>query len=206
MDITIRSAQPGDVKAVVPLLYASGPHEFDYVYTTAGTSAHEYLAFAFPTGRGFSSYHICTVAEVDGEVIGIAACHSGWDNSSIDRGNIANMWRYYSIRDFLAVAQRGLRIATTMPPPDKDTDYISQVGVKEEFRGRGVGTALVRHLIGLARQKGRRKCALDVAVTNPEAQRLYERLGFRVVQENRWKYRQTHPDVPDQRRMEMVLT
>jgi ribosomal protein S18 acetylase RimI-like enzyme len=44
-----------------------------------------------------------------------------------------------------------------------------------------------------------------VAVTNPRAQILYERLGFRVVEETRSHVASTAVKVPDVRRMEMFL-
>ena len=73
------------------------------------------------------------------------------------------------------------------------------------MRGRGIGTALLTDQIEMARSKGFRRCALDVAVTNPRAQVLYERLGFRVVGERKWHITSSAVHVPDMRRMEMLL-
>ena len=43
---------------------------------------------------------------------------------------------------------------------------------------------------------------LDVAMTNPDAQRLYQRLGFEVVAERRSALVNAQGRVPDHRRMQ----
>jgi ribosomal protein S18 acetylase RimI-like enzyme len=48
------------------------------------------------------------------------------------------------------------------------------------MRGQGVGARFMRHLLEGFDAKRHRCAALDVAVTNPRAQLLYERLGFAV--------------------------
>ena len=54
------------------------------------------------------------------------------------------------------------------------------VAVQPEYRGRGVGTALLRALISRGTEVGYRAMSLSVDARNP-ALRLYERLGFQVV-------------------------
>jgi ribosomal protein S18 acetylase RimI-like enzyme len=52
------------------------------------------------------------------------------------------------------------------------------IGVVVEARGRGIGSALLDALLGLAREHGFRALSLAVDRQNP-ARRLYERKGFR---------------------------
>jgi ribosomal protein S18 acetylase RimI-like enzyme len=87
-----------------------------------------------------------------------------------------------------------------MPAPNRGQLLIRYLAVSPDMRGKGVGTALLTDAIGRARDGGLQRCVLDVAVTNPRAQLLYERLGFRVTREQRLNDR-----VPDQRRMELAL-
>ena len=51
------------------------------------------------------------------------------------------------------------------------------IGVRPEWRGRGIGTALLGALIERARREGVRALSLSVEPDNP-ARRLYERHGF----------------------------
>jgi RimJ/RimL family protein N-acetyltransferase len=52
-----------------------------------------------------------------------------------------------------------------------------------DWRGRGVGTALMEHAIAWAREQGLHKLALDVFAHNEPALALYRKLGF--VEEGR---------------------
>jgi len=68
--------------------------------------------------------------------------------------------------------------------------YIYGVRVRPEYRNRGVGTELM--LAAEAELLDRRYtyATLNVGRDNPKAQRLYERLGYRVVapESGRWSY------------------
>lgn len=59
--------------------------------------------------------------------------------------------------------------------------YIEAIAVAPEARGRGIGTLLLDNVTGYAREKGYPHLTLEVVNTNPNAQRLYEREGFKVV-------------------------
>ena len=58
--------------------------------------------------------------------------------------------------------------------------YVADLQVLPELQGRGIGTAVLRGLIDEAVERGV-ALALAVLPANPRAQRLYDRLGFRVV-------------------------
>ncbi|MEZ7813255.1 MAG: ribosomal protein S18 acetylase RimI-like enzyme [Paracoccaceae bacterium] len=60
---------------------------------------------------------------------------------------------------------------------------VDTIAVIPEVRGRGVGGALLEKLCILARAKGHYQIALDVAINNHAAQRLYLRHGFERVAE-----------------------
>lgn len=62
---------------------------------------------------------------------------------------------------------------------NENTPEIS-VAVVEEYRARGVGTALMSALISEAQQQGFRTLSLSVETDNP-ALELYERVGFQTV-------------------------
>ena len=66
--------------------------------------------------------------------------------------------------------------------PDDETEagefYLDSVGVLEQFRGHGVGSALLKAMTAKAHAEGHTDVALIVDQDNPEAERLYARLGF----------------------------
>ncbi|MBI2423118.1 MAG: GNAT family N-acetyltransferase [Candidatus Hydrogenedentes bacterium] len=62
-----------------------------------------------------------------------------------------------------------------------DTGFVLQLVVAPEFQGRGYAKALLHALATVYREAGYRRMALGVTCDNP-ALRLYEKLGFRVIQ------------------------
>jgi ribosomal protein S18 acetylase RimI-like enzyme len=73
-------------------------------------------------------------------------------------------------------------IATAMGATDEDPRmaYIEDLGVVRRWRRRGLGTALLLSLLGVLRQLGFERAALDVdADSLTGATRLYERVGFK---------------------------
>jgi ribosomal protein S18 acetylase RimI-like enzyme len=62
-----------------------------------------------------------------------------------------------------------------------DEMRIVDIALLPEYRGHGIGTALLRDLLAAAAREGRR-LSIHVEVNNP-ARRLYERLGFAQVEE-----------------------
>ncbi|KAH8423919.1 peptide alpha-N-acetyltransferase MAK3 [Aspergillus melleus] len=56
--------------------------------------------------------------------------------------------------------------------------YIAMLAVREEFRGRGIATKLVRMAIDAMIERDADEIALETEITNTAAIKLYERLGF----------------------------
>jgi ribosomal protein S18 acetylase RimI-like enzyme len=61
--------------------------------------------------------------------------------------------------------------------------WIAGVGVAAPHRGQGVGEALMREVLDVARSRRLREVWLEVMVQNEPAIRLYEKLGFRHERE-----------------------
>jgi len=62
-----------------------------------------------------------------------------------------------------------------------DEIHINNVAVRPEYRGRGMGTAVIHRVFAEARVLGARRATLEVRASNGGARRLYERLGFYVA-------------------------
>ena len=59
--------------------------------------------------------------------------------------------------------------------------YLSFVSVRDDFRGKGVGTELLNKVCEISRSKCMTTIGLNVVSTNSSAIRFYEGLGFNVV-------------------------
>ena len=66
--------------------------------------------------------------------------------------------------------------------------HLLNVCVREEFRNRGFGRALMAHLLALAAGAGAAVVFLEVRPANTAAVRLYETLGFRQIGVRRGYY------------------
>lgn len=72
-----------------------------------------------------------------------------------------------------------------------DEIHINNVAMRPKFRGLGIGTALLNHVLAEARNLGARRATLEVRASNEGARRLYDRLGFYVAGTRRNYY--SHP-------------
>ena len=59
-----------------------------------------------------------------------------------------------------------------------DEVHINNVAIRPTYRGMGMGTALLQHVLAEGRRLGARRATLEVRASNIGARRLYERLGF----------------------------
>jgi ribosomal protein S18 acetylase RimI-like enzyme len=65
-----------------------------------------------------------------------------------------------------------------------DSGYVSGLGVKQAFQGKGLGEALLRHAIQINSELGRSKLCLSVDAGNESgALRLYEKVGMKPISE-----------------------
>lgn len=55
------------------------------------------------------------------------------------------------------------------------------IAVHNDYRGRGIATALVEKLVVQLREKGNYQLTLEVRISNETAKKLYEKLGFLEV-------------------------
>jgi ribosomal-protein-alanine N-acetyltransferase len=69
-----------------------------------------------------------------------------------------------------------------------DEIHINNVAVLPPFRGLGIGTALMRHVLEEGRKLGAKRATLEVRASNAIALRVYERLGFYVAATRRNYY------------------
>lgn len=84
--------------------------------------------------------------------------------------------------DGAVVARAELKLAGCAAEPVQachpGVPEINGLDVVDRLQGRGIGTAVIRHLAGLAVDRGFDWIGLGVEPTNDGARRLYERLGF----------------------------
>ena len=122
-------------------------------------------------------------ALLDGRVVGVAGMqYRGrrfyvvpWRVWRREFGVVGGLWRWLWFR----LGQRFVH-------PAADALRVDGIAVSAAARGLGVGTQLMAALAAHARAIGLRAVELEVVDTNPDARRLYERLGFVVLKDHHY--------------------
>jgi ribosomal protein S18 acetylase RimI-like enzyme len=204
--LTFRAASRADVADAVPLIYSSGPAAFDYVFNNGGTrDAQAFLRFAYLHGGGEFGWRAHRIAEMGGQVVAVGAAFDGRTVTRFTIAGALQIWGFYGAIRAWGVMVRGLRVEAIIRPPHAQEYYLCHLGVREEMRGRGIGAHFIGHLLEGLDAKRHRCATLDVAVTNPRAQLLYERLGFEVEALRASKLQNRRGRVADHYRMSRPL-
>ena len=126
--------------------------------------------------RNFKKGDQKAIAEIENECFS-----SPWSEAAIletiENGGFYTVFE----QDGKIVGYAGLQIVL-------DEGYITNIAVTEEFRGRGIGSALIESLKSIALEKGLRFISLEVRRSNNGAIVLYKKHGFKQVGERRGFY------------------
>lgn len=61
------------------------------------------------------------------------------------------------------------------------------ISLYEEYRGKGIGTRLMKSMLKLLKDKGYKRASLSVQKNN-YAVEMYKKVGFRIIDENKEEY------------------
>jgi ribosomal protein S18 acetylase RimI-like enzyme len=179
--LSIRPASQEDATLASKLLFLSmGAELADYLFGGAHLPVEEILAGLFLLPGNRFSMDAVDVAVWEGQPAGTLASFPGWQFHRRELLIGLGLLRVCGLRDVVRLSVRALSIANGVETY-RDEYYLANMAVFPNFQGRGIGSALLEHAEKKARQVGLGKCSLIVDIENPEAQRLYERFGYRVV-------------------------
>ncbi len=133
--------------------------------------------------QGFNP-RFCWVAMRGDELAGIA----GYKNS---QGSLTGgiSWRLLQTELGYRGALRALAILALLDREHTPGELLLDgICVAANMRGQGVGSQLLQQLIQYAEREGYQRLRLDVINTNPDAKRLYQRMGFNVTATESFAY------------------
>jgi len=195
-----------DVAAAVPLMHASGPYSFDYVFcSTYQTQGTAYLAKAFVKSDIEFSYRHHLGLYLDGELVALGCIKTAKQNVSFMLAALRSFFTHYSFLNACGVIWRGLRTEAVIRPPAKGVAVLCNLGVDASQRGQGLGSLLIAALEQRALAMGYSTVELDVAKNNPQAKALYIRLGYELKHINHSKLQSKFGFVPSHTRMNKTL-
>ena len=164
----IREARKDEAPVIAELLMMAWPVED--IMASNGISyeeLHETVTAIVSLPASIYSYEHTFVAEVDGRVAGAMCGYDGADYQALKQ----------PIVDALGEDSEFARLQET----EAGEYYLDSVCVHPDFRGRGIGSKLFEAQIARAAEQGHSRVGLIVDVDKPEAEALYERLGFRYL-------------------------
>lgn len=115
------------------------------------------------------SWKCALVTEVEGVVAGAIVGYDGALLGELREGT------------YVVIQERIGRTPTIPDETEAGEFYLDSVGVLPEFRGLGIGRALVGALAEKAFAEGHKQVGLIVDFGNPQAEKLYASLGFERV-------------------------
>ncbi|MEE4249643.1 MAG: GNAT family N-acetyltransferase [Alcanivoracaceae bacterium] len=175
-----------DADNIAIMAHSAAPEIFNYFYDTPDASALDFIAYEYRSGRGMCGYKQMTLAITEeGEVVGTVSFYNLTDYMRMSLGTAVNILSFYGLVTGLRVIARTLHAPSALRTPGMKEMYLCNLGVKAGIRGAGIGSRLLTHQATIAREMGYPRMSLDVDTQNPNAQRLYERLGFKVVKANK---------------------
>ena len=132
----------------------------------------DYMCVLAEIARGDAtqySWRNAIIAEIDGNVAGAVV---GYDGAHL-----------YALREgtFAVLRQSVGRVPNIVDETEPGEYYLDSVGVLPEYRGCGVGRALVEAFCDKAFAEGRPRVGLIVDYDNPVAEKLYTLLGFKRI-------------------------
>ena len=105
----------------------------------------------------------------------------GWDEARQEESFAG----WFKPDEVSVITADGADVGWIQQRPDRDAIFLGSIYVIPAMQRRGIGTHVIRTLIGLAKERSQ-AVTLAVMKINP-AVGLYERLGFRITGEDEYK-------------------
>ncbi|MDD7911925.1 GNAT family N-acetyltransferase [Pseudovibrio exalbescens] len=129
--------------------------------------------------EGALNSHQVLIAKHKGQVVGVLGLKTA--SASPYEPTLREAWRILGVLGPLRLMLLGLLDNSC----DPQTVFIDGLAVHEEARSLGIGSLLLSKAEEIARTDGKSFLALEVINTNPRAEALYLKHGFRRVAEQR---------------------
>jgi len=157
-----------DVRRGIAEIFAEGFTQWLIFFSKDAAKIAEAFAHMFILDQFY-------VAVSDGKVVGMAACTDGFSQSvKLDKKELRKHLGFY--KGTMAGIFLKKEFESPFVNPSPGTGSIEFVGTAAEFRGQGVGSLLIRHI--LEHTPYEEYVIEEVADTNIPAMKLYNKLGF----------------------------
>lgn len=167
-ELVIRKAQKKNASKIAKLFMLAWPVE-DILkdINISYKQLHKFITQIAKSEQTIYSYENTYIAVADGKIVGAMCAYNGADYQRLKQ----------PIVDILGKDSMFAHLKET----EAGEFYIDSVGVLEGYRGRGIASKLFAAQIERARSLGLKTVGLIVDEDKPQAEALYTRLGFSVL-------------------------
>jgi ribosomal protein S18 acetylase RimI-like enzyme len=123
------------------------------------------------------SHENTQIARWQGEIAGLLLCFPGRDAGHLSLACRHSIREVYTWGELAKLIWRGMVLGHTREAED-DEFLVAHVAVFEQFRRKGIATALLEKASALAGEAGFDRVALEVEISNTPAIECYQRNGF----------------------------
>lgn len=171
MTATVRFGRAEDVPLVCDHIFKAGGGLFEFLLgdVVPGVDPKRFLRFAVADEDSVVGFSNAVLAELDGEVVGVAVSYAADD------------YGIPPILETIVPKRRMEQVRELLTSRIEGSWYLNTLAVSDRAQGRGVGRALLEFCAGMGQALAYRCMTLHVWADNPAALRLYENAGFKVV-------------------------
>lgn len=129
------------------------------------------------------SHEYAYEAKIDGKTVGIITCYSHCEMEKLAWPTFRELLKtrkWELVKHIFGNIKESLSMFMLKEGRDGEF-HIGSIATLPECRGYGVGTKLIEYAEAHARGHKFRKCSLTVKMENDGARKLYERLGYEIV-------------------------
>ena len=152
----------------------------------------EIIARAYSRPNHSYSFQNVIYAEFDKRIVGMALGFTAEQHHKFSDQPLKEAAGFRALRMTIVkiICAPMLRILETIADGDF---YLLSMAVDKEYRGKGIGSALIDTIEERARASGSTRLSLDVSANNEGARRIYERRGMNI--KSQWPKRIPLPGV-----------
>jgi len=180
-ELGIRPARPDDANFAASMIYLSLDSLADHLFDQKKEDIEKSLKKLFIRNAGRFGYMDAFVAEFEGKPVGLLLASRGSDLNQRNFETIPHLIAVLDLIKAIGFIWRTFTLPGGAEAEDNEL-YIANLGIIPSMQGRSFGSQLLAYAEGLARKYNLMKCSLIVGWHNTDARRLYERIGYQVVE------------------------
>jgi ribosomal protein S18 acetylase RimI-like enzyme len=177
----IRAAQAGDASFAASMICLSMHGLADHLFQQGADVIEATVAKLFARNAGRFGYRYAYVAESEDGPVGLLIACRGSYLSRLNRATFPHLLAVLGAVRLVGFVWRGVSLPGGKEAYD-DEFFISNLGILPSMQGRSFGSQMLAFAEELACENKLKKCSLIVSWHNTEAKRLYERIGYQVVE------------------------